>query len=261
MYRLLNFLRKFIIKDTAYCLNYLFFLKQESYREHCNFLTHEEFMKETDSKSTIRFGDGEIGLIHYSYIHYQKFDPELRKKLIEIIKNNNQQSNYIIGLPFYINYENRRAPEFGKDKVFLWMPMKITYRLLFNKKMKYFDQHIFYRYSKAKEFFLEKTKHRKVIIITMKENIEKIRRNEIVNGRDISYIECSATDSFAEYHSLKEKIEKAVGKDVENFVTFLAAGPASKILAYELSQKGILCHDIGLGIEMMLTDENYEYKI
>jgi hypothetical protein len=261
MYKLLNFLRKFLIRDTAYCLNYLFFLKQGSYREHCTFLSHEEFMKETEHKSTIRFGDGEIGLIHYSYIHYQKFDPDLRKKLIDIIKKCDEKSNYIIGIPFYINYENKRAPEFGKDKLFLWMPMKITYRLLFNKEIPYFDQHVFYRYGKAKEFFLEKTKNKKVIIVTMKENIGKIRRNDIVAGLDVSYIECSATDSFSEYVSLKEQIENMVGKNTSDFVTFLAAGPASKILAFELSQKHILCHDIGLGIEMMLTDENYEYKI
>ncbi len=261
MYRLFNFLRKFIIKDTLYCLNYLFFLKQGEYRERCDFLTHQEFMEKTDGKSTIRFGDGEIGLIHYSYVHYQKFDAELRRKLIEIIENYDESSPYIIGIPFYINYENKRSPEFGKEKIFLWMPMKITYRLLFNKKMKYFDQHVFYRYGKAKEFFLEKTKGKKVIIATMKENIHNIERNEIVSGLDVSYVECSPVDSFGEYENIKEKIKEIVNGNSDQFVTFLACGPASKVLAYELSNEGLLCHDIGLGIEMMLTDQNYEHRI
>lgn len=262
MYRLLNFLRKFLFKDTLYCLYYLFFLKQKRYREKARFLSHAEFLRQADEKSTIRFGDGEIGLLHYSQIHYQKFDPELRLKLLEIIKNYTADANYLIGLPLYTTLENTKAYEISKEKIFLWMPVKITFRLLFNKKMKYFDQHIFYRHGKAKEFFLEKSKDKKVVIVTRKETLEAIKSHPVASS--IPYlvlIESPGEHAFDCYLDLESDIRKAVGTDTKNCVVFLGCGPAGKVIAYDLSKEGILCHDIGLGVEMMLTDENYEYKI
>lgn len=262
MRRLFNFIKKFIFKDTLYCFTYLLFLKQSNYREHAHFLSHEEFLRETDRKSTIRFGDGEIGLIHFSQIHYQKYDPELRKKLLEIINNYNKSSNYIIGLPLYINTPNKEAYKISKEKIFLWIPVKVTFRLLFNKSMSYFDQHIFYRFGRAREFFLEKSKNKKVIVVTRNENISTIKNHPIVSEiTTLHFVSCKAENSFSEYERIEDDIRSIIGTTREDYVVFLGCGPAGKIVAYDLSREGILCHDVGLGIEMMLTNENYEHKI
>lgn len=261
MRRLLGFLRKYLVRDTVYCLTYLLFVWQKNYRERARFFGYDEFLEEAKKRTTIRLGDGEFGIIHYSFIHYQKFDSELRKKLIEIIKNYSADSPYMVGIPVFVNNTNHELESIHREKVFLWMQLKITYRLIFNKAVKYFDSHIFYRDGRALDFFTKIREGKKTYIVTEKKNIEKIKESsKISNKESIHFIETPSEGAFAAYEKIKKEIQDIL-IDKENSVVFLACGPSAKIIAYELSREGILCHDIGFGIEMMLTDESYEYKI
>lgn len=262
MYKLINFLKKFLIKDTLYCINYLFFIGQKNYKEKITFLTDDAFLRQSDTKSTIRFGDGEIGIIHYSKVHYQDFDEKLREKMIEMIQNYTKDSSYILGVPLHATLENKLAPTFGENKIFLWMPTKITFRLLFNKNLPYFDAHFFYRDGKARSFFLEKIKNKKVIIVTKKDTVNKMQESFLVsNSLQATYIISPSENTFSVYENICNQIKSIIKEDYGAFVTFLACGPASKVIAYELAKDHIICHDIGFGIEIMLTNESYEHRI
>lgn len=247
----------YFIKDTKYFFLYLFRYFQKFYKNNCLFFDKLELIKLLeDGKSIIRIGDGEIGLIHYLDIGYQPYSDSIRRDFIKIIKNYNDKSNYILGIPVFVNYTNKELKETkGLHNYFkCWMPLKITYELIFNKKAKYIDAHVFYRNSGFKNLLESFLKNKKIVLVTNKKNIEEI--SELSLPFVISdYVPCVDTKSYDFKDEIKNKIINSVNSlgDCKNVVVLMSAGLAKTVI-FDLANKGFQIIDVGKGLEGYYQD-------
>ena len=109
-------------------------------------------------------GDGEVDLIHFLKIGYQDYSNSIRNDLIKIIKNYRYNSKYILMIPIFVNYTNAELKKANRFSCFL--PLKITFGMIFNKKAKYFDAHAFYRDNGFKDLILPCLQAKKTIVVT-----------------------------------------------------------------------------------------------
>lgn len=268
--RFLNFLKKYLLKDTKYCLLYLYRLLIHEKKLNCQFYNLEEIKKEIKiGKSIIRIGDGEIGLLHYLPIHYQKWSTEIRNEFLKIIKEYKNDKNYILAIPIFVNYTNKELKNFKNtnnipsNKIFVWMPLKITFEMLFNKKIKYIDSHIFYRDKESKILLDFIFSLNKIIILISDENSINDCKNSKIDNKINFYIKSPSINSFEERHQIKNEIEKILKNNKlkkEQVLILFKAGLAKTIIK-DLSENNIQIIDIGRGAEYYINGKSLEYLI
>lgn len=242
------------LDNPKYLYLYLSRVISKSYSETVNFMSDEKFLEKAQNHSTIRFGDGEFGLLLGKRgIHYQDVDIELRQTMEKIIKEYCPSSPYILGIPLFITVPNNQLDKYNLK--YLWLPGKILYRMLFPKTSLYFNSHFFYKVSNLKNFLLKTTNGRNIVWVTNDLNIVSLKEREKIffpQALSISYIETPGKNAFSVYESL---YNKALGCATEkNTVIFIACGPAGKVLVYDLAIQGVLAHDIGHGINFALSN-------
>lgn len=257
----LRFLRRYVFVNPKYTFAYLLFFWQKDFSFKAHLLSKEEFTNLLkNGKSLIRFGDGEINLMLGLRNHYQEFSPVLQKVMFEIVESYNQDSSYILSVPKFINCKNSELKTM--DKLYVWLPLKIMFRLYFNKKEPYLDAHAFYY-----DGFLENTvghviRDKHIFIITKEETINKQRSNPRIPWRQVDYISTPSESSLDSFDGIREKVLEAIKKyNKTDIVLLFALGPVGKKLIFELSKEGIQSLDIGRGIETMYTDESIAHLI
>ncbi len=331
LYKVIKFFKNYLFKDPIFVFKYFLAYFQSGYVPQAKFYTVEEFMQEIKKgKSFIRIGDGEIGLLHHRDISYQKADPLLISKLTEIIESygkennsneqkqtdksfnfknnnkinkdpetdNNKESNYILSIPIFVNTSNKDL-ENTKGKLSCWLPLKVEFFRRFNRDMKYFDAHAFYRKGFFESHMYEYLKDKKLIINTNKQNIENQKENIEKRFNVIEWIEAKSPNPFDNYEETKEKIQNIVDREISevineaedhketlrnkdnldfnninnlnkeekikeikrSIVLILGSGPMSKVLAYDFAQQGIQGIDIGKGFEQLYNEVDYEAEI
>ena len=256
-----NALRKYLFKDTKYFFAYLFRFYQNNYNHHCSFYNDEEFISLINNgKSFIRIGDGEIGLLHFLGIHYQKYSNEIREDFLSIINTYSENSDYILLIPLFVNYTNKQLKALHKFKC--WMPLKITYELIFNKKCQYMDSHIFYKDRKFEKIILPYIISKKVILVTNEENkigILKTKFSQII----YKFVESPPNSAYEHRGEIEKNIKNIIfssGYSKKDFVIIMCAGLAKTII-YEMSRDGYQIFDIGKGLEGYYKKESLEYLI
>ena len=266
--RILYLVKKLIVylfryaDNPKYLFLYLSKVISRSYKENANFYNDEQFLNEATSRSTIRLGDGEFGLLLGKRgIHYQSTDPKLQKLLLQAINNYSDNSPYLLGLPFFINIPNKILHKHNFK--YLWLPAKVLYRILFQKQPHYFNSHYFYIENNVTNFLQITSTNRDVIFVTNEQNVNGIKNIEndlFPHSLSINYISTPKQDTFAVYDSLFQKIISMT--QAHNHPTiFVACGPAGKALAYESSMKDLIAHDIGHGIEFALNKKSQEHQV
>ncbi len=265
--KILKFFKNYFLKDPVFVVKYIFAYLQKDYKPSAKFYTDEEFISGLKTgKSFIRIGDGEIGLIHHRDVSYQKAEKLLICKLVEIIENYNQGSNYILSIPIFVNMTNVELSE-TKGKLSCWLPLKIEFFRRFNSKVKYFDAHTFYKKNFFEKNIYDYLKDKSLIINTAEKNIISQKDNIENKFKVIEWIEAKSPNPFDLYIETTEKIENILkkeidsGKNLEDIVLILGSGPMSKVLAYDFSKKDVQCIDIGKGFEQLYNDKNYEDEI
>lgn len=247
--RLQKAIKKYLFKDTSYFFIYCFYYFFSGYKNNCSFYNDLELIDLIKKrKSLIRIGDGEIDLIHFLPIGYQRYSDSIRNDFLKIIKNYSFNSPYVLMIPLFVNYSNKDLKNI--EKLGCWLPLKVTYRMIFNKKMKYFDQHIFYKDDKFKELILPYILSKRIIIVTNENNKDGIEKSNF-SSHVSDYIICPQENSYEDRFVIKDNIEKIVknsGFSKEDFVVIMAAG-LSKTIIYELSEDGYQIFDIGKGLE------------
>lgn len=241
--------KRYLFKDTAYLLLYLWRYFQNNHRTHALFYTDEEFIKLISSgKSFIRIGDGEMGLLHFCKVRYQVYSDAIRNDFLSIIKNYTTESNYIILIPPPVNYSNRQLKAI--NRFYLYRQFKITFELIFNKQAKYFDQLAFYKNGQFEKLILPYAKTRQVIIVTNQENAEKIRNSP--SAADIHhYVICENENTYESRVTIKNDIISLIektGRPKSDFVILMSAG-LSKTIIPEMADQGYQVLDIGKGLE------------
>lgn len=212
-------------------------------------------------KSLIRIGDGEVYIMNFGSMGYENYLPELREYFFEIIKNYTEDSNYVLGLnKIPISKTNSQLK---KDNLFhCWQPMKVYWQLYFDKTLLYFDATAFYYNETIPKYFEEYLKTKELILVTNSANIEKFKNNKNIPFTDVLFVESPATHTFEKHRELTREIMSLLeGKTKEKVVVLLACGPASKVIAYQLSKEDVVSVDVGRGIEVAYTDERIDQII
>jgi hypothetical protein len=243
-------IQKYLFKDTRYFLLYIYRYFQDNYHNNCKFYSKEEFLKFINSgKSIIRIGDGEIGILHYLPIGgYQDYSDSIRNDFLKIVKNYTDNSKYILMIPLYVNQTNTELKKAGRFQGY--MPLKLTYEMIFNKDVKYFDQHAFYRDGGFKELIIPYIKSKKVIIVTNKQNIEKIKNSKFAD-KSYQYIVCPSENAYESRLEIKKNIVDLINKsgaDKKDFAILMGAGLLKPII-YDMCEEGYQLLDIGKGLE------------
>jgi len=243
-------IQKYLFKDTRYFLLYLYRYFQNNYHNNCKFYSKEEFLNLIKSgKSILRIGDGEIGILHYLPIGgYQRCSDSIRNDFLKIVKNYNENSKYILMIPLYVNQTNTELKKAGRFQGY--MPLKLTYEMIFNKNVKYFDQHAFYRDDGFKELIIPYIKSKKVIIVTNKQNIEKIKNSKF-SDKSYQYIECPSENAYESRLEIQKNIVDLINKSglsKSDFIVLMGAG-LSKPIIYDMCEQEYQLLDIGKGLE------------
>jgi glycosyltransferase family protein len=202
-----------------------------------------------DNCSVSRFGDGEFGLMYGENLIFQTNHPELRKKLKEIIKSN--QENHIVCIP---NVFNNNLDNFTEKSKRYWMNyLKVKrhkiYKMLDMKKnyndalvtRLYIDQADKTRVKKRFDLFKYIWKNREIVIVEGEKSRLGIGNDLFSAARSIERIICPAQDAFTKYELiLQEVLIHSTSK-----LILIALGPTATVLAYDLSQLGYQAIDIG----------------
>ncbi len=264
MKSILKFIFFHLIRDPGYLFWYIIRRLQDQFSVEVKFLTLDEVFSKliNERKSFIRLWDGEVFIIHHGSMWYEPFHAKLRKGLLNIIKNYNQSSNYILSLPeMDINKTNIELKRINRLE--LWLPSKILYERIFAKNMKYGDTVTFYR-SSFRPHFRELIKNRDLIIVSRQEIIENLNSNYLSICHSYDSIITPDYNSYAQKDeiiwAIESRVQQAVWSDI---LLIFACGPCSKILAYDFCLKGIQSIDIWRGIELISfrSDGDLEFQI
>lgn len=263
LYRFLkgvNFVRRYS-RNPRYAVLYLLSFWRKGYREHALFLTDEEFLKQAQTKSTIRLGEGEFTLMLGTRgLGLQGLDPALRDALYTIVRDYDETAPYILAIPPYVSISNQDLE--ARHARFLWMPGKVLFRMLFNKKAWYSDAVFFYRYGNPRLFLQTVTKDRRVVYVTNHSNLDALRKIESAltpEATGVAYVETPAAGTFDKRDEVLADIRAVIRGHEKEAAIIFACGPAGKVLASQLAQEGVLSHDVGAGISFLLTNTTYDH--
>jgi hypothetical protein len=265
--RALRFAKKHIISNPLYLVAYGFAYASNTYKLSISFFKHEEIVDIIkQGKSLIRIGDGEIYIMNNGSIHYQKYDAQLKKTFFEIVKNYSADAPYVIGLnQIPILKSNKELKE--RNLLNCWLPMKVYFNLFFPKRVKYFDQGMFYYNHTFPAYLEQQLSDEKVVIVTRQGNIDTLQANKNFPLKHVTYIATPDVDAFDEYETISKRLSDEITNSnkmgFEKVFVLAAFGPASKVLAYEYSKRSpyVVVIDIGRGIEILYNDQKIDHII
>ena len=229
-----------------------YYAKAEKVLGRYHIATPLETVKEIVStkKSISRFGDGEFDMIYGIGMNYQKYNPELAKRLEEIVQS--EEENILIGLPNVVNLDYCEeytgfATEFWPN----WIN-KYKFKLvrLLKHNRKYYSTQITRFYldykdkSQTAEYVKELKKiwdNRDVVIIEGMQSRLGVGNDLFDNMKSIQRIICPSENAFEIY----DRILKEALKIDKNKLVMLALGPTATVLSYDLAKAGYQAVDIG----------------
>lgn len=247
-------------KNPVFLIAYACYYFQSDFRAGTKFFTEKEFVEEMKKgRSFVRLLDGETHIINGQDLAYQKYEKRLANSMRQMIKEYTDDSPYVIGLAAgFLNKTNR---ELKKDSMFyVWLPAKVTFKTLFNKKAKYGDGHAFYRDG----FFVRNMESvlldKHLLVVTNAKSIEAFKNNKAIPFKKFSFVETPSTNSYEKYDKIFSETLETVSKipKEEKPVIVFSTGPASKQLVYEFSKLGYTSYDLGRGFEVLYTDVSLE---
>ncbi len=254
-------LARYVFCDTRYFFLYAFRYFQNNYRNSCKFYTDKAFADLIASgKSIIRVGDGEIGLLHYFPIRYQRYSRAIRQDLLKIITTYGDHSAYVLMIPLFVNYTNTELKKINRFLAF--RQLKVTYELVFNKTATYFDQLIFYKDGGFEKFVVPHIQNKQVVIVTNQEHIRKIKSSARARA-DYQYITCPDNDAYEARMAVQQNIIELITKSglpKKEFIVLMSAGLA-KTAIYDLAEMGYQVLDIGKGLESYYAGISIEKTI
>jgi hypothetical protein len=270
--RVTDFFKKYY-KHPIYAAAYGFYFFRDSFVAGAQFFSDKEFTEEIKKgRSFLRMNEGEIHIMNGGSIGvgvgYQKYEKGIEKSFREMIKNYSNESPYIIGLAkVYINETNSKLKQIftlaNQQHFYVWMPIKVVFKIMFPKNVIYGDSHAFYYdnyfQNNVEEYLLDKY----LVVVSKKENIDSFKNNKNIPFKDVVFVETPSVDSYSVYERICFDIIKAleaIPKDRKS-VLLVSTGPTSKQIIYEFSKKGQQGLDIGRGLDFLYSGESIEGRI
>lgn len=217
-----------------------------------------------DSKCSLsRFGDGEFTLMlngeflcpRNVSLKHQEADPDLKKRLLEILKDRNtDQYNLKIAVPrTLVDLDNNKMTD---SSIGFWQHYlhELFYKIssFLRKDYTYLNAQISRFYlddrNKDQEAIEKRIAHWKrlwedqdLLIIEGKGSNLGKGKGYYGNAKSIERIECPNSNSFKHYN----EILSAAKKYGTNKLIILALGPTSAVLGYDLAKEGFRALDLG----------------
>jgi len=256
--RIVRYIKLHLFRDPRYFFSCVVQYLNPRFELKVSYYSNKEVAKFVEAgKSLIRFGDGEIYLLNHGDIAFEHSVPELRALMNKIIKEYSMSASYVLGLnKIPLQMTNKKLKQ--KGLLSCWLPSKIYFNLYFNKKATYADAAMFYFRETIPNYFEDYLKTKHVIFVSNKQNCERFIVNNQIQFEHNQVVETPETGAFSEYKNIKTEVMFLVekfGKD--NSVVLAAFGPASKVLAYELSKSGVQVLDVGQGITAAYTSTDH----
>lgn len=192
-----------------------------------NIYDHEYTISELKKgKSISRFGDGELHLINTGSISSQIGSPALRKRLLEVLNNDNENMCVAVYVPKKQKKWGKMFASFVKD------PTVFYHDALISRN----------RDPKLLLGIIDLWKNKNVIIVnhTNDPKWHSITRN----AKSTRFVQCKSLQAFSEYDDLLRKTMETVNA-VENACVIIAAGACGTVLAYDLCLNGVQALDLG----------------
>lgn len=195
----------------------------------------------SSGKSFARYGDGEFKLMMGESINFQKANPELSKRLTEIISNKNP--NLLVGLPDVFGYCNsdyfRCVMINCREFLYNYIDFESTYiDSMFTRQRSFVTEQIGIDYfSRLKNLWNNKD----VIIVEGEGSRLGIGNDLFANTKSIKRILCPIKDAFDKYNEILNECNKQ-SKDI---IFIIALGPTATVLADDLSKLGYKAFDVG----------------
>ncbi|AIU69548.1 hypothetical protein TEU_03875 [Thermococcus eurythermalis] len=207
-------------------------------------------------KSIIRFGDGEISLLLGFDIRFQEYTPELAYYLKRILKEYNDKSPYVLGIPWrYLVMDSETLKKWKKTH--FWIPFKIVFSRYFDPNTIYGDAFVFRHLARIGVNIFEKillrirpcpdeitivaneyTRH--TVTYLWKTTSDKYNLTKDIT---LNYINIPKRNAFLELHNIIDRIHE-IHTHCKNPI-LISAGPTGKVLSYILSDRGYWVLDIG----------------
>lgn len=197
--------------------------------------------------SLSRYGDGELNIIMGGDIHFQRYDNELRRRLIEIMKLS-ETPMFKVAIPIMVNTLDNLSPshyEFWKMNM---QTGRMHWHRLCVKKL-YLDSQFTWAYI-LEENKLEGSKcldllpciwDNKDVLIVSGGGILGNDESFLANTKSISRIVCPMENAFFKYNEILETVmHHYCGQ-----LVLISLGPTATVLAYDLHKTGIRAIDIG----------------
>lgn len=212
-------------------------------------------------KSIIRIGDGEAMLMTGRDIHYQKTSWQLRTILRTILDTYSSSSPYILSLPVD-GLTTTDAELKTKGRLRIWRLFRNFASLRIHKEVPYADAHSFYYQEFVTKHLPSLLKDKNLICLTKNATYDTTLAEYLkANSKSVHFIPTPERDAYFKLEELQKAINAALLLQAGSPLLLLAAGPASKALAYIYSSQGVQCFDIGHGIEIVGRDTDYANKV
>lgn len=199
--------------------------------------------------SISRFGDGEFFLIlEKKDIFFQKYDIELRQRLIEILKSENPK--VLIGLPggyHSLKDLTNKSKLFWRSNI-VWIYPRL--RRYLNLRKEYYNSFITRPYiefinKENRGIYFEKImklwEGREILLIEGTKSKLGIGNNLFHNAKNVERILAPATDAFR----VHKQLLKAVSDFERSKIVLIALGPTATVLAYDIALLGFQAIDTG----------------
>jgi len=224
-----------------------------SFWDRYRFLSKEQTLNYLlkNKKSFIRFGDGEFAILYGFDIPFQRYSPLLKNSLERIIRTYTLDSPYLLGLPFrFLKMSYSDLKKIGK--LAYWQKGKIFMQSYISERCIYGDSFTFRSTDipgdsplKDQEIF-ELWRNKEVLLVG---SMAKNFKNKYLPLAKAQYLlECPTTNAFEKREEIMGSIYEIIDSHRlrrENMIILISLGPAAKVIAYELSKKGLIVYDMG----------------
>lgn len=213
-------------------------------------------------KSLIRFGDGEAMLMMGRDIHYQKFNPALAKGLYRAVSEYNKNAPYIVGIPT-IELAMTETELRNNKRLRIWRLFRVFYPRTFPSDSPYAYYVLFYKKNAFEHQVAPVLKERHIICVSNEKVLDSSLRNYLREYfKSADFVTTPSRNAFDQMNSITSEIDTHLSRYDKSLVTILlAAGPASKVIAYQYANRGVQALDVGHGMEIIARNLDYSSRI
>ena len=219
----------------------------------CKYLNYTETVNEiiTNNRSIIRFGDELFDMLQGIGLYYgnwhQKYDPDLAKRLREVLKSNDSRILLCFNFELILKSRKEFKEEGIPEQYQFWTNSKMFLKnylhpgRLYGSALSFNTKYNPDLNSNELKQFLEK---KNVVIVTS--NTERFK--DIKLGKTTAFIDCPTSDAWKQYQLIYDRVIAVVednGYAKENVLFLVSLASTAKILVFDLAKNGYVAWDTG----------------